>query len=99
MNLRIPLFCTVLCSFCIFQAIGQSFSYPQFKQPVTSLTSLVPAKWKIKIKASGDLNGDKIADIVLILEYKSAVKETRPNHALNQGHPRILLILFKTANG
>jgi hypothetical protein len=90
---------TVVLSMGIAQAIAQSFSYPMLRKSVTSVKSIVPANWKIKSIANGNLNGDEAADIVLVLEYYKAVKEQRPNGAVNEGHPRILLILFKTDSG
>ncbi|MFD1258176.1 hypothetical protein ACFQ3S_15315 [Mucilaginibacter terrae] len=80
-------------------ALCQQFNFPVFKPTVVSLKSMVPTNWKIKLQAIGDLNGDKFADLALILEYSDKIKEHRPDSYTNTRHPRMLLIWFKTVNG
>jgi hypothetical protein len=89
----------LLLSMSIAQVAGQSFSYPTFSKSVTVVKSIVPANWKIKSIANGDLNGDGMADVAMVIEYNKAVKEHRPDGVVNEGHPRILVILFKTGSG
>jgi len=90
---------TLLLSMRLAQVVGQSFSYPTLSKSVIAAKSIVPANWKIKSIADGDLNGDGMADVAIVIEYNKTVKEHRPNGVVNDGHPRILLILFKTDRG
>jgi len=48
---------------------------------------------------SGDLNGDKINDLVTVLEYKDTVPEERSEGRIFVTTPRILLIFFKNIGG
>ncbi|MFD2324113.1 hypothetical protein [Mucilaginibacter galii] len=86
-------------TFTVSGAIAQGFSYPALHKSVNSVKDIVPANWKIKSVANGDLNGDGVADAAVVIEYAKAIKERRPDGVMNTGHPRILAILFKVGNG
>lgn len=67
-----------------------------------NISTFVPDKWKILEQIEGDLNKDKLSDVVLIIE------DTNPDNIFqneNLGssiintNPRYLLILFKTEKG
>lgn len=83
-----------------------SFNLILFSQEIPNsgknLNDFVPKNWRIIEQAEGDLNKDKKADVVLIIE------DTNPDNILNNENlgssvininPRCLLILFKTEKG
>ncbi|RNI27842.1 hypothetical protein EFA69_17235 [Rufibacter immobilis] len=74
---------------------AQSFTPPMFPASGKSLSAFVPPNWFVKDSAQGDLNGDKIPDVALVVELKDTIQELRPDSSTNLGSPRILLILFK----
>lgn len=78
-------------------ALCQTFSYPSFNNSVKTINDLLPPNWFLKDSTEGDLNGDKISDLVVIAEFKDTIEEMRPDSSLNVGSPRILLILFKNS--
>jgi hypothetical protein len=89
----------LLLSVCQF-VFGQAFKFPQL--PVQGkLTNLVPANWKVVDSVSGDLNGDGIKDLALILEFYRPVKESRAYGDNNTEiiteiqKPRMLAIYFR----
>ena len=57
------------------------------------IEGFVPRGWKIKDTVTGNLNNDKAADAVIILEYRHKVVE----HS-DETHPRILMIAFKAGD-
>jgi hypothetical protein len=85
------LLCLILVPGCIF---SQSFSFPKFNGPIKYPKELFSAKWTLKDSAMGDLNGDHLADMAVILEYDDTVTELRWHDIENTGKPRILMILF-----
>jgi len=74
---------------------AQPFAYPALPASAKSISAFVSSGWTIKGKAMGDLNGDKVADVAMILEYKDLVSEVRGENDTSQSHPRILVVLFK----
>jgi len=78
---------------------GQGFSYPRISKLQKTAQEFVPPKWKLLDSIGGDLNGDRIKDVVVILEYKDTISEQRPNGFTIVTNPRILLIFFKSKNG
>lgn len=53
--------------------------------------------WNILKEASGDLNNDKLDDIVMVLESKDSIPEKRCNYCkLLKNKPRIILVLLNT---
>jgi tetratricopeptide (TPR) repeat protein len=77
---------------------AQPFYYPTLPQSGKTLDDFIPAGWKIKGKAMGDLNKDGIADAALVLEYKTITAESRADNDTIYSYPRILLVLFKNAS-
>ncbi len=78
---------------------GQSFTYPEFRKSYKTVNEIAPTDWTLLNYTKGDLNGDKLNDLVAVLEYKKPVAENRPYYPAVETKPRILLIFFKTANG
>jgi hypothetical protein len=78
---------------------GQVFSYPKLNKSYKKVQEFVSPDWTLLDTISGDLNGDKIKDLVAILEYKDTISETRPNGFSIVTNPRVLLIFFKKSNG
>ena len=62
-----------------------------------SLDDFVPEKWKIIGEARGDLNKDKLTDIVAVIEYTG--EYNAGDEELIEGQPRILFILFMKKEG
>lgn len=73
-------------------------TYPRLVSHASSVEAFVPAGWRLESKASGDLNGDGQADVVLVL------REDSPRNVVDaraQGgperydtNPRILAVIF-----
>jgi tetratricopeptide (TPR) repeat protein len=76
----------------------KGFEYPTIQHSGKTIQSFVPSGWKIKDKALGDLNGDKIADAAIVLEYNTIAEEVRADNHTIHSHPRILLVLFKNGD-
>lgn len=74
---------------------AQDFPYPTLPASAQQLSDFVPQHWFIKDSAAGDLNGDQVNDCALVIEYKDTVPERRPDGEVNQGSPRILIVLIK----
>lgn len=67
--------------------------FPVLPKYATGLEGFVPRGWKIRDTVTGNLNNDKAADAVIILEYRHKVVENS-----DETHPRILLIAFKAGD-
>jgi tetratricopeptide (TPR) repeat protein len=74
------------------------FNYPAIQKIGKTPEAFVIKGWKIKDKAIGDLNGDKIADAALVLEYQDIISEVRFENDTIRSHPRVLLVLLKTGD-
>jgi hypothetical protein len=74
--------------------------YPSISQTGNDISNFVPTNWKVLGKTQGDLNGDKLPDIVVVVKGNSK-KFITSNKELNvtdfDTNPRMLLILFKAA--
>lgn len=83
---------------------AQKFNFPKLLLQSDKIEKLVPQKWQILDSVHGDLNNDRINDLVLVLEYKDPVSENRAygNFEIElvkeYQRPRILAIFFKRAN-
>ncbi|ASS40149.1 hypothetical protein [Fusobacterium sp. oral taxon 203] len=73
-----------------------------FPQKAKTVNDFIPKGWKKILTTNGDLNKDKLEDIVIVIE-----KEDKKNIKKNDGfgpeelnlNPRILLVLFKQKDG
>ena len=73
-----------------------------FPQKAKTVNDFIPKGWKKILTTNGDLNRDKLEDIVIVIE-----KEDKKNIKKNDGfgpeelnlNPRILLVLFKQKDG
>lgn len=83
--------------FARFNLSAQEFPYPKILPTAQSLNAFIPHDWFLKDSASGDLNGDRLSDIALVIEYKDTIQERRPDGEVNQGSPRILAVLLNDA--
>lgn len=75
----------------------QAFNYPSFNKSIKTIDDLLTSNWFLKDSAAGDLDGDNIADLVVVIEWKDTIEELRPDNTVNLGSPRILLIFFKNS--
>ena len=79
----------------LFLHIALFFSLFCFSQ---NEMDFVPKNWKIIAKAEGDLNTDRIADLVLVIEdtkKKNIVSNDGLGESILNTNPRLLLVLFK----
>jgi hypothetical protein len=76
-------------------AFCQAFDYPSFNNSIKTIDEVIPSNWFLKDSATGDLNGDNVADLAAVVEWKDTIEELRPDKTVNLGSPRILLIFFK----
>lgn len=77
---------------------AQPFSYPAIRQSGKLLEDFVAQGWRIKDKAIGDLNGDKVADAVLVLEYHTRAAEVRNGNNTVYSYPRVIVVLLKNGD-
>ena len=83
-----------ICSIYIF---GEDFP-----KKAETINDFIPKGWKEILATSGDLNKDKLEDVVIIIE-KDDEKNIKKNNTIGPNYlnlnPRILLILFKQKDG
>lgn len=76
--------------------------YPIIRKEATRIAEFVPKGWTILGKATGDLNGDKLSDEVLVIRGTTA-KYRQANTGMGTNefdtNPRLLLVLLKSPNG
>jgi len=86
-------FLFILCSFFVSAQINIDV-YPNFiGQPLSSIEC--NTEWHIVRKANGDINKDKLFDIVLILESRDSVLyQSCSDSYMQKNKPRIILVLF-----
>jgi hypothetical protein len=88
----------VLYTSIALDAFGQSLTYPELKQAGKTINDFVPAGWVILDKASGDMNGDKLSDVALVLQHRDSITFTTIDNGDTvtvTTQPRILALLFK----
>ena len=74
--------------------------YPKLPASARNFNEFIPPNWKLMGKATGDLNGDKTQDAVLVVQgtYPEFVQK---NDGLGSGefdtNPRMLIILLKNS--
>lgn len=78
-------------------------AYPDLREAAARPQDFVPQGWKLEAEASGDLNGDRVADVALVLH-----KDDQANRLpiwesdltnLFDTNPRILLVAFGQRGG
>lgn len=73
-----------------------------FPQKAKTVNDFIPKGWKEILTTNGDLNKDKLEDIVIVIE-KEDKKNIKKNDVLGPDYlnlnPRILLVLFKQKDG
>ncbi len=90
----------LLFTFCCQTGFSQDFIYPDMLPKSKAIKKLIPPQWKIIDSVSGDLNGDNIEDLAMVLEFYAAVKEPRAygdnetDLITEVQRPRILAIYF-----
>ena len=70
-------------------------SYPTLRKKITLKESFVPIGWKLIDSISGNLNGDKLTDLAMVIEHIEVVNEKLGQDLEWEANPRILLIWFK----
>ena len=90
-------FSFLLFIFCSFNLLAENFP-----QKASKVEDFIPKGWKKLIVEKGDLNKDKIDDVVLVIE-KNDPKNFKKNEESYQTspenhNPRIILVLFKDKN-
>ena len=90
-------FSFLLFIFCSFNLLAENFP-----QKASKVEDFIPKGWKKLIVEKGDLNKDKIDDVVLVIEkndpknFKKIEDSSRSNPV--NFNPRIILVLFKDKN-
>ena len=88
----------ILFIFCSFNLLAENFP-----QKANKVEDFIPKGWKKLVVKQGDLNKDKIDDIVLVIE-KNDPKNIKKSESTYEAaitknfNPRIILILFKDKN-
>ncbi len=86
-------------------ADAQTFSFPKLPAATVAASGVAISNWKIIDVAQGDLNGDNLDDLAVILESNMIINEKRAygdaDTELIEEHqkPRILAIYFKNSTG
>ena len=87
-------FTFLLFIFCSFNLLAENFP-----KKASKVEDFIPKGWKKLIVEKGDLNKDKIDDVVLVIEkndpknFKKIEESSRSNPV--NFNPRIILVLFK----
>ncbi|EKA92352.1 hypothetical protein FPOG_02594, partial [Fusobacterium periodonticum D10] len=90
-------FSFLLFIFCSFNLLAINFP-----QKASKVEDFIPKGWKKLIVEKGDLNKDKIDDVVLVIEKNDPknfkkIEESPRSNPVNF-NPRIILVLFKDKN-
>ena len=89
-------------SFLLFILCSFNLLAENFPQKASKVEDFIPKDWKKLIVEKGDLNKDKIDDVVLVIEkndpknFKKIEDSPRSNPV--NFNPRIILVLFKDKN-
>lgn len=82
---------------CSLFVLGENFP-----DKAKNVNEFVPTGWKTIFSTKGDLNGDKLEDIAIVIEKTdkaNIVKNENLGSEYLNLNPRILLVLFKQKNG
>ena len=90
-------FSFLLFIFCSFNLLAENFP-----QKASKIEDFIPKGWKKLIVEKGDLNKDKIDDVVLVIEKNDPknfkkIEDSSSSNPVNF-NPRIILVLFKDKN-
>ena len=90
-------FSFLLFIFCSFNLLAEIFP-----QKASKVEDFIPKGWKKLIVEKGDLNKDKIDDVVLVIEKNDPknfkkIEDSSHSNPVNF-NPRIILVLFKDKN-
>jgi hypothetical protein len=94
-------FLTFILTLLFGFSYGQDFFYPTINKKGQNISDFIPAGWAILDTAVGDLNGDKVNDAAIILQYKDSVSIIKTVDDILDSvvtQPRIFIVLFKNAN-
>ncbi|SEW53806.1 hypothetical protein [Chitinophaga arvensicola] len=93
---RICLFTIALFSFSILHA-------QTIPATGSDISSFIPRGWKLFAQATGDLNKDSLADVVMIIQETNKKKLVKNEEGMGIDtmdlNPRMVLILFKQTDG
>lgn len=70
-------------------------SYPKFSNTPKTLKNFIPAGWSVLDSVRGNLDGDRVPDLCIVLQYRDTVTELMPGGWEWENRPRILLLLFQ----
>jgi hypothetical protein len=69
--------------------------YPKLPTTPQSLKYFIPAGWNVLDSVRGDLDGDRVPDLCIVLQYRDRATDSRRERREWTETPRILLLLFK----
>ena len=89
-------------SFLLFIVCSFNLLAENFPQKASKVEDFIPKGWKKLIVEKGDLNKDKIDDVVLVIEKNDPknfkkIEDSSRSNPMNF-NPRIILVLFKDKN-
>ena len=89
-------------SFLLFILCSFNLLAENFPQKTSKIEDFIPKGWKKLIVKRGDLNKDKIDDVVLVIEKNDPknfkkIEDSSRSNPMNF-NPRIILVLFKDKN-
>ena len=89
-------------SFLLFIVCSFNLLAENFPQKASKVEDFIPKGWKSIIIKKGDLNKDKIDDVVLVIEKNDPknfkkIEDSSSSNPVNF-NPRIILVLFKDKN-
>ena len=89
-------------SFLLFILCSFNLLAENFPQKASKVEDFIPKGWKKLIVEKGDLNKDKIDDVVLVIEKNDPknfkkIEDSSSSNPVNF-NPRIILVLFKDKN-
>lgn len=85
----------IVCLITWHYTLCQANLLPKLPKSAKSIEAFIPKQWIIKDTTIGDLNGDKINDIVLVIEPKSTFNKIQSDTNEIIGIQKALLILLK----